>query len=89
MDWDGLIELYAEKITASESVKSKGSRLRNMFRKDASLPSTLHSLTEMIPDDNGLSVLRVGLAYIFLVSPIRATSETATILRGPIRLISH
>lgn len=48
-----------------------------MFRKDPSLPSTLHSLTEMIPDDNGLSVLRVGLAYIFLVSSIRAISETA------------
>lgn len=63
--WDDVLESIHD---AKEQYhpKSEKNKLQNVYRNKA-LIMTLHSLTDMIPDQNGLSVMRGGLKLIFKV----------------------
>lgn len=70
LDWRGVIEQYSEHITKTDEAKTKGNFLRDKLRKGSTVAGVLHGLTEMIPEEKGLGVLKVGLAYILMVSPV-------------------
>lgn len=62
-----------EEATQSYNIKVENNRIRAMQRNRA-VAATLHCLAEMIPEQNGLGVLRGGLKGIFTVrqSPRRS-----------------
>lgn len=68
LDWASVIEQYTEYIRDTDAAKAKRSRFHNVMRKGSEIAGALNTFTSMIPDEKGLSVLRVGLAYILLVS---------------------
>lgn len=48
--------------------KGKGSWIRRKMRRGEDVAAILQSLTEMIPEEKGLGVLRGGLSLLFTVS---------------------
>lgn len=65
--WDDLLESMLSAKNEYEVKMSKGKTFSSP--KSRIVIATLHSLTDMIPDQNGLSVMRGGLRYIFEVIP--------------------
>lgn len=63
--WDDVLESIHD-AKEQYHTKSEKNKLQNVYRNKA-LIMTLHSLTDMIPDQNGLSVMRGGLKLIFKV----------------------
>lgn len=63
--WDDVLESIHD-AKEQYHTKSEKNKLRNVYKNKA-LIMTLHSLTDMIPDQNGLSVMRGGLKLIFKV----------------------
>lgn len=59
-----------EEACSEYKKKAKGDKIRAMQRNRA-VAATLQSLGEMIPEQDGLSVLRGGLNGIFKVTPSR------------------
>ena len=63
--WDDVLESI--QIARDEHDEGEGrGKFRNAYKNKA-LITTLHSLTDMIPDQDGLSVMRGGLKLIFKV----------------------
>lgn len=67
MEWSGVIKKYAEQIRDVDAAASKHNHFRGMVRDGFHVAGGLRTFTDMIPDEKGLSVLKVGLAYILLV----------------------
>lgn len=66
LDWSGVVEQYSEYTIKAD--QAKASFLRDKFRKGLNVAQGLHALTDVIPDEKGLSILKVGLAYVLMVS---------------------
>lgn len=62
--WDEVVSAMAEARAESDKRKRK---LPVRIYKNRAVVTTLESLSDMIPDQNGLSVLRGGLKTIFKV----------------------
>ncbi|KAG8158267.1 hypothetical protein KVR01_012028 [Diaporthe batatas] len=62
--WEDVIDCIA-KAKATYDEKGKSSKVRSWLRNPGAIADILHSLTGMIPDEKGLSVLRQGLVIIF------------------------
>lgn len=76
LDWNGVVERYSEYIIKAD--QAKASFLRDKFRKGLNVAQGLHALTDVIPDEKGLSVLKVGLAYVLMVSLSCLDRKSAT-----------
>jgi hypothetical protein len=79
--WQDVINAI-ESATAQDNAKADKSFLRARLRKSGPELAVLESLTNMIPDQDGLSILRGGLATLckvraFIVSVIEATPSAA------------
>lgn len=61
--WDDVLDSM-ESARTEHSTKSDKNKLRAVPRNRA-IVTTLHSLCEMIPEQDGLSVLRGGLKLVF------------------------
>lgn len=68
LDWKGVIAKYSDHTLEADRIKTKESWFRDKLRKGESFAEGLHTLTDMIPDEKGLSVLKTGLAFTFMVS---------------------
>lgn len=63
--WDDVLESL--QTTSKEyEVKTEQNKIKRVLKNKA-MVSTLQSLTDMIPDQNGLSILRGGLRLVFSV----------------------
>jgi hypothetical protein len=71
--WQDVVESM-ESATRAHTSKENSNILRSVPRNHA-LVTTLLGLTEMIPEQYGLSVLRGGLSLVFKVMPFRCTSR--------------
>jgi hypothetical protein len=64
--WDDVFEQIDAVKEAYDAKAPKGS-FRNSIRGGKADAKTLKSLISIIPDEKGLSILRVGLSFIFQV----------------------
>ena len=69
VSWEEL-QTCISQAKSSYQGKSENSKLRGWIREGDVVVATLERLSSMIPDQNGLSVLRGALAYIFQVSHV-------------------
>jgi len=65
--WQDVLDAM-EAALAQDQAKADKSAFRARVRKSAPDVAVLESLAEIIPDQDGLSVLRCGLATLFKVS---------------------
>ena len=63
--WDDVLESIQIAKNEHDGTAGRG-KFRNGYKNKA-LITTLHSLTDMIPDQDGLSIMRGGLKLIFKV----------------------
>ncbi|CAP65880.1 uncharacterized protein PODANS_5_10870, partial [Podospora anserina S mat+] len=68
--WQDVVDAI-EKAKNVDKEKASNSRVRGYLRKSKVEISMLESLTSVIPDQNGLSILRCGLATIFSMVTVR------------------
>lgn len=66
--WNDVLDCIAI-AKASYDDKGKESKVRSWSRNADTTADFLKSLSGMIPDEKGLSVLRQGLVFIFQVRP--------------------
>lgn len=66
--WKDVLDCIAI-AKASYDDKGKESKVRSWLRNADTTADFLKSLSGMIPDEKGLSVLRQGLVFIFQVRP--------------------
>ncbi|KAK3903633.1 hypothetical protein C8A05DRAFT_32615 [Staphylotrichum tortipilum] len=77
--WQDVLDAM-EAAVAQDQAKANKSSFRARVRKSASDVALLESLAEIIPDQDGLSVLRCGLATLFKMVAVRLETR-ATILQ--------
>ena len=66
--WDDVLESI-DSARKHHNTKAETRKISDLYKTRA-LITTLHSLTDMIPDQDGLSVMRGGLKLIFKVKQI-------------------
>lgn len=76
--WDDVLASM-EQAVANDETKADRSRARALLRNRPVIV-TLQTLTNMIPDQDGLSVMRGGLKYIFDVSKANSSLLSRLIL---------
>ncbi|KUI58697.1 Acidic mammalian chitinase [Cytospora mali] len=65
-DWDEVLDLYTQYITIIDDGRAKDNRVKGLARRGKKVAGAAAGLVTIIPDDNGLSALREGLAFILL-----------------------
>jgi hypothetical protein len=78
--WDDVLDSigdYVDKAKSAYESKASSSTPRRILRKGEPAAKILDRLTAMIPDQNGLSVLRGGLSYIFQVRSWRPRMQSS------------
>jgi hypothetical protein len=68
-DWNTILS-YIDDARNEYGSKGEKSLIRRKMREGENIAGLLDGLTKMIPDQNGLSVLRESLGYIFQVCGI-------------------
>lgn len=64
---------YIEEAKKTYTKKAEDNRFRGWIRKGDVAIGILERLSDAIPDQDGLSILRSGLAFIFQVSILAAS----------------
>lgn len=66
--WDEILDLYMQYVNKSDESKSKNNVVWGLARRGDKVAGTAAGLVKLIPAENGLSILKEGLAYVLLVS---------------------
>lgn len=64
--WDDVLKLISN-AKAEDQRKADKSKLRRVLRNGEDIATVLSGLTDLIPDEKGLGILRVALSMVFTV----------------------
>lgn len=79
--WEEMVKAM-EDAEAEYALQGSNSKVRSFFRNGDLYAKALKGMSEMIPDEKGLSVLRGGVVFLCSVSCGPPSHSSRSLLRG-------